>query len=197
MDSATPQPILFSPVPSALEAMGDPTPIELPLCIPVKAQPWAHVLNNLMCDGVPGIARAIHARSDEELDQMVVDLAFWIWTLPYALEQLGIPGAEPTVLMMVFDLAQNELARRRAPKPEPKGNWIADTKAANRVEDVAARFTQLRPAGANRLKGLCPMHQEKTPSFLIWVDDQKWRCFGGCARGGDVLDLAERLGLRL
>lgn len=193
------QPPLCCPEATALGYMASgyrPTP---PPCIPVSAQPWAHILASLLIDGVPGIVRAIHARNDDELDQMAVDLSFWIWTLPDTLESLGLPDTGATFLLMVFDLVQSELARRRAPKPVAgeQGSWIATVKAANRVEDLAARFTALRPAGGTRLKGLCPMHKEKSPSFVVYTEQQKWHCFGGCARGGDVIDLAERLGVRL
>lgn len=163
--------------------------------IPENAKPLWHMLSNAMVDGVPGIARAIKARSDEELDHLAVDLSLWAWEASY----IAPPPTGANLVVMIFDLCQNELARRRTPKPPAlkHGDWIAATKAANRVEDLAARFTPLRPAGAARLKGCCPMHQEKTPSFYIWTDHQKWRCFGACTCGGDVLDLAQRLGVRL
>lgn len=191
------QPPLFCPEATALGYMVSgchPTP---PPCIPVAAQPWAQILTLMLTDGIPGIARALHSRSNDELDQLVVDLSFWIWTLPDTLESLGLPDSGASFLVMMFDLAQSELTRRRTPRPVPRGNWYADIKATNRVEDMAARFTELRPAGAGKLKGCCPMHQERTPSFLVYVDQQKWFCFGGCARGGDVIDLAERLGVAL
>lgn len=187
---------LFNPEATALGYMTvgyRPAPPEP--TIPQRAKPLWHVLTNMMTDGVPGIVRAIHARGDDELDQLVVDLSFWVWEASY----LSPPAIGGSLAAMIIDLCQDELARRHAPKPVAKelGSWIANTKAANRVEDVAARFTALRPAGYQKLKGLCPMHREQTPSFLVYTDQQKWHCFGGCARGGDVIDLAERLGVRL
>lgn len=60
------------------------------------------------------------------------------------------------------------------------------------VDWVAERETGLRPSG-DRLKGLCPLHAERTPSFVIFPDDQgfysRWSCFGACDRSGDVIDL--------
>jgi hypothetical protein len=61
------------------------------------------------------------------------------------------------------------------------------------VEGLAGRFTTLIPAGADRLKGRCPLHEEKTPSFYIFESKGTWRCFGACAEGGDVVRLARRL----
>lgn len=39
-----------------------------------------------------------------------------------------------------------------------------------------------------RATGLCPLHTEKTPSFIVYLDTNSWVCFG-CRRGGDVIRL--------
>src|SRR5437868_10979675 len=52
--------------------------------------------------------------------------------------------------------------------------------------DVAAlvgQSVQLKKAGRT-LKGLCPFHAEKTPSFVVWPDEGTWKCFG-CGEWGD------------
>ena len=56
---------------------------------------------------------------------------------------------------------------------------------ANRLEDVVAGYTQLRPGGRNRLKGLCPFHREESPSFVVYTDQQSWWCYG-CQAGSDI-----------
>lgn len=50
---------------------------------------------------------------------------------------------------------------------------------------VVAEYTSLQRAGGGRLKGLCPFHQEKTPSFTVDVAKGLFHCFG-CGKGGDV-----------
>lgn len=40
----------------------------------------------------------------------------------------------------------------------------------------------------NRATGLCPLHTEKTPSFVVFLDKDRWYCFG-CHEHGDVIDL--------
>ncbi|MCH2500236.1 MAG: CHC2 zinc finger domain-containing protein [Dehalococcoidia bacterium] len=43
------------------------------------------------------------------------------------------------------------------------------------------------------MKGLCPFHQERSPSFYVWPASQRWRCFGSCVEGGEVIDLLRKL----
>ncbi len=50
---------------------------------------------------------------------------------------------------------------------------------------VVGELVRLQPSGANRFKGLCPFHQEKTPSFHVDRGRQAFYCFG-CQKGGDV-----------
>ncbi|MCU0483335.1 MAG: CHC2 zinc finger domain-containing protein, partial [Chloroflexi bacterium] len=52
------------------------------------------------------------------------------------------------------------------------------------IADLVAETVALRKAGTT-LKGLCPFHQEKTPSFIVTPARDSWHCFG-CGEGGDV-----------
>ena len=75
-----------------------------------------------------------------------------------------------------------------------RGNSIFDrVKAAVSVEELAGRFTSLRPVSPSKLKGLCPLHTERTPSFYVSTDRDLWYCFGACHEGGDVVVLARLL----
>jgi DNA primase len=60
--------------------------------------------------------------------------------------------------------------------------------AVDFVELVGAR-TELRPAGPRRMTGLCPFHDERTPSFGIDPVEKLYHCFG-CGVGGDVFKFA-------
>ncbi len=50
--------------------------------------------------------------------------------------------------------------------------------------DLVSRYVSLRRAGRN-LKGLCPFHEEKSPSFNVNPERKGYKCFG-CGEGGDA-----------
>ncbi len=88
---------------------------------------------------------------------------------------------------------------------------IEELKIRNNIEDVISSYVRLTRSGQN-LKGLCPFHSEKTPSFTVHPTEGFFHCFG-CGAGGDVITfvmkaenlaypdalefLAQRVGLRL
>jgi DNA primase len=59
------------------------------------------------------------------------------------------------------------------------------------IVDVVSGYTSLRKRGATHL-GLCPFHQEKTPSFTVSADKGLYYCFG-CGEGGDVVRFVQRV----
>ncbi|MFP4173317.1 MAG: DNA primase [Candidatus Hydrogenedentota bacterium] len=63
---------------------------------------------------------------------------------------------------------------------------VSEVLAANDIVEVIGAFIDLKAAGPNRFVGLCPFHQEKTPSFSVTRDRQMFYCFG-CQRSGDAL----------
>ena len=54
------------------------------------------------------------------------------------------------------------------------------------LDQVIGDYVALRPAGAGRMKGLCPFHDEKTPSFNVNVSLGFYKCFG-CSASGDAI----------
>lgn len=62
---------------------------------------------------------------------------------------------------------------------------IEDIRARCDIVELIGTFVQLKRSGTNTYKGLCPFHQEKTPSFHVDASRQTFHCFG-CGKGGDV-----------
>ncbi len=63
---------------------------------------------------------------------------------------------------------------------------IAEVRERNRIDEVVGDYVALRRAGGGALKGLCPFHDEKTPSFNVRPTHGTFHCFG-CGEGGDVI----------
>lgn len=69
--------------------------------------------------------------------------------------------------------------------------YIADLVQRNDIVDVVQRYVQLRRRGRTHT-GLCPFHNEKTPSFVVYPETQSFYCFG-CGAGGDVITFTQRI----
>ena len=57
--------------------------------------------------------------------------------------------------------------------------------------DLVGQYSDLRKAGPASYKGLCPFHDERTPSFNINADEKFFKCFG-CGEGGDVFSFVQK-----
>jgi len=68
---------------------------------------------------------------------------------------------------------------------------IALVRERSAIEDVIGERVALRSAGGGNLKGLCPFHDEKSPSFNVTPARGLFHCFG-CAVGGDVIAFVQR-----
>src|ERR1700738_2973779 len=67
---------------------------------------------------------------------------------------------------------------------------IETIKAKVDVVDEIGLVVALQKSGKS-LKGLCPFHNERTPSFYVFAETQTWRCFG-CNEGGDVFTFVQK-----
>jgi DNA primase len=69
---------------------------------------------------------------------------------------------------------------------------IAAVRDRARIDDVVREYVTLKSAGGGSLKGLCPFHDERTPSFHVTPSRGMWYCFG-CSEGGDVLNFVQKI----
>ena len=61
----------------------------------------------------------------------------------------------------------------------------------NDIESLIGSYVSLKRAGSN-LKGLCPFHSEKTPSFTVYPADNSFYCFG-CGVGGNAITFVRQI----
>ncbi len=61
-----------------------------------------------------------------------------------------------------------------------------------RIDEIVAEHVTLKSAGVGSLRGLCPFHDEKTPSFHVRPQVGLWHCFG-CGKGGDVISFVQEV----
>ena len=61
---------------------------------------------------------------------------------------------------------------------------VAEVRDRTDIVDLVSQYVSLKKTGRS-YKGLCPFHQEKTPSFIVFPESGNFHCFG-CGRGGDV-----------
>ncbi|GAB3171124.1 DNA primase [Myceligenerans halotolerans] len=62
---------------------------------------------------------------------------------------------------------------------------VDEVRERARIEEVISAHVTLKPAGVGSLKGLCPFHDERSPSFNVRPSVGRYHCFG-CGEGGDV-----------
>lgn len=69
---------------------------------------------------------------------------------------------------------------------------IAEVREKAQIDDIVSEYVTLKRAGGGSMKGLCPFHDEKTPSFNVNAARQFWHCFG-CGEGGDVISFVMKV----
>ena len=68
---------------------------------------------------------------------------------------------------------------------------VDEVKQRVNIVDIIARYVPLKKAGTS-YKAPCPFHDERTPSFVVFPQSDRWQCFGACGTGGDVFSFLMR-----
>lgn len=70
-------------------------------------------------------------------------------------------------------------------------DFLSELRMRCSIEDIISGYVQLKRRGKN-LVGLCPFHNEKTPSFTVYPENESFYCFG-CGAGGEVVSFIRRI----
>ncbi len=69
---------------------------------------------------------------------------------------------------------------------------VASVRERAPIEQIVGEHVTLKPAGVGSMRGLCPFHDERSPSFHVRPGVGRYHCFG-CGEGGDVIDFIMKL----
>jgi DNA primase len=72
------------------------------------------------------------------------------------------------------------------------GDFAANLKQQADIVRIVGEYVKLRKSGAQNYSGICPFHQEKTPSFSVHATRQFYHCFG-CGVSGDVFSFIQKI----
>lgn len=72
-----------------------------------------------------------------------------------------------------------------------ESNQIGEIKDRIDIVQVIEKYVRLKQTGKN-YAGLCPFHKEKTPSFIVSPDIQRYKCFG-CGKSGDIFNFVQEI----
>lgn len=70
-------------------------------------------------------------------------------------------------------------------------DFLNELRERNNIEDLISSYVTLQRRGSN-LVGLCPFHNEKTPSFTVFPETDSYYCFG-CGAGGEAINFVRRI----
>ena len=79
-----------------------------------------------------------------------------------------------------------------APRGRIRAADIALVRERAKIDEIVGEHLQLKRAGGGSLKGLCPFHDEKSPSFQVDAYAELYHCFG-CGVGGDVISFIQQI----
>ena len=71
-------------------------------------------------------------------------------------------------------------------------DFLSELRSRVDIEELVGRYTEIRHRGSRTPVALCPFHTEKTPSFVIYRENQSYYCFG-CGAGGDAITFVRNI----
>ena len=142
---------------------------------------WWHITVGNVIDG--DIRKRLKEYDTNELKVVARQIAKMQNPLDQFLTGLGlVQPPKPFWAGKVLPALQREINQRE--NPTPRTQWNKPELLAT-IEKAGITLTNGR--------GLCPFHEEQTPSFRVDAERQRWRCWGACGIGGDSIDFLRNL----
>ena len=124
------------------------------------------------------------------------DFTKWFWASALEVMAPDEPYKRLKRLQIVLRLApqQGKRATSRASKAREKViDRLKRIEGAKSVPIQSLYPLEKVKRGSHRWTACCPIHKEKTPSFVIYLDSNTWHCFGACGEGGDSISFIMKL----
>src|ERR1039457_5820418 len=108
------------------------------------------------------------------------------------MREAGAPGSDNLSGVTPRGVLRAGAERRRKMTGRIRDEDIGVVRDRSPIDEVIGEYLQLRSAGGDSLKGLCPFHDEKTPSFNVTPSRGLYYCFS-CGEGGDVIKFVQMI----
>ena len=92
---------------------------------------------------------------------------------------------------MILCIWKQVIERKRGKMARYSEEILNEVRQSNDIVDVISQYVHLKRSGRNYF-GLCPFHNEKSPSFSVSPDKQIFHCFG-CGVGGNVITFVSKI----
>jgi len=150
--------------------------------IPKKIREWQEEAGRIE-KNIQNLLKSFHAMNLKEFDEWIAEEAIKIFLVPKLLE------CEKHIfrLKRLFDTANP------SKKKSSRQDFQEKIEAARNypIAELAQNYLELKRSGG-RYIGLCPFHNEKTPSFFLYPETNTFHCFG-CQEHGDIIKLTMAL----
>lgn len=155
-----------------------------------------------VCDNLTRYCQEWHAKTKEiaELERIIPTLpviekgislrGLYLIMLPKMKQELWRIEGHIRRLQRCLELLEGKKLFNK-PSDLPGHIDVDSLKSRVDITEVIGRWVELRRSGGT-LKGRCPFHDDRSPSFAVYPEDSRWWCFA-CSEGGDIITFIQKI----